>query len=210
MRGPGRLELMRRAGGNPFAKGGRVEVVTAPQLFPTPPAVAARLVELAEPKPHHHFLEPSAGTGRLLDALLASPWAGWSSGGSCVAVERSQGLASALGAKYGRNGGRPHSELSRPIDQVVCADFLDWAPLSAGIFDRVIMNPPFAMGADIKHVFAALSCCKPGGRVVAIVADGPRQRRQLKPNALHWEDLPAGTFEGTGVRSAIVVLERQS
>jgi len=43
-----------------------VQVVTAPQLFPTPPDLAARTVSLAIGM---RLLEPSAGTGRLLEAL---------------------------------------------------------------------------------------------------------------------------------------------
>ena len=40
-----------------------VKVVTAPQLFPTPPEIARRVVELAGIEPGHTVLEPSAGTG---------------------------------------------------------------------------------------------------------------------------------------------------
>jgi 16S rRNA G1207 methylase RsmC len=39
------------------------------------------------------------------------------------------------------------------------------------------MNPPFANGDDIKHITHAL---KPGGRLVAICANGPRQNDKLR------------------------------
>src|SRR5207253_4915938 len=42
------------------------QVITAPQLFPTPATLAARLVELAEIHEGHSILEPSAGTGALV------------------------------------------------------------------------------------------------------------------------------------------------
>lgn len=43
-----------------------VQVVSAPQLFPTPPELAARMVELANIMDGDRVLEPSAGTGRLV------------------------------------------------------------------------------------------------------------------------------------------------
>ena len=46
-----------------------VQVVSAPQLFPTPPSLAARMVDLAGLAIGMRVLEPSAGTGRLLEAL---------------------------------------------------------------------------------------------------------------------------------------------
>jgi hypothetical protein len=51
-----------------------------------------------------------------------------------------------------------------------------------GKFDRVVMNPPFDHGADIKHVEHARKFLKPGGRLVAVVANGPRQRERLLPS----------------------------
>jgi protein-L-isoaspartate O-methyltransferase len=166
-----------------------VKVVSAPQLFPTPPELAARVVELAEIGAGHSVLEPSAGTGRLLDALPPDV-------GRVVAVEINAGLARQL-------------EASRPAADVRCADFLACNG-ELGLFDRIVMNPPFAGGADIAHVRHALGKLAPGGRLVAIVANGPRQREKLMPEAEEWVDLPAGSFEssGTGVHAAIAVFAR--
>jgi hypothetical protein len=50
-----------------------IQVVSAPQLFPTPPDLADRLIELADIRAGHTILEPSAGTGALLDALQHKP-----------------------------------------------------------------------------------------------------------------------------------------
>lgn len=46
-----------------------VQVVTAPQLFPTPPDLAARMLSLAGLVIGMRVPEPSAGTGWLLEAL---------------------------------------------------------------------------------------------------------------------------------------------
>jgi methylase of polypeptide subunit release factors len=49
-----------------------VRVISAPQLFPTPPHLAARMVELAQIAPGQRVLEPSAGTGILCKAIVAA------------------------------------------------------------------------------------------------------------------------------------------
>lgn len=80
------------------------------------------------------------------------------------------------------------------------------------LFDRVIMNPPFENGSDIKHIRHALSFLKPGGRLVAICAAGPRQREAFQSEAEEWIDLPAGSFksQGTDVNTAVVVFQKPS
>lgn len=72
------------------------------------------------------------------------------------------------------------------------------------------MNPPFVNGEDIKHVEHALTMLKDGGRLVAICANGPRQREQLMPQADQWIDLPEGSFKdsGTNVNAAILVIDK--
>jgi hypothetical protein len=55
---------------------------------------------------------------------------------------------------------------------------------------------------------------KPGGRLVALCANGPRQSRELGALAEEhggtFEPLPEGTFaeEGTNVRVALLVVEK--
>jgi hypothetical protein len=70
------------------------------------------------------------------------------------------------------------------------------------------MNPPFVNGADIKHITHAIGFLKPGGRLVALCANGHRQRDQLKPLTDYWEDLPPGSFseQGTNVNVALLVI----
>ena len=81
------------------------------------------------------------------------------------------------------------------------------------MFDAVLMNPPFAQGEDIEHITHALKMLKPGGRIVALCANGPRQNARLRPMVDacggEWVNLPADTFkeEGTGVRTALITLQ---
>jgi phospholipid N-methyltransferase len=173
-----------------------VQVVSAPQLFPTPAAVADEMVRRADLAPGHRVLEPSAGTGALLRAIAGAgvdPT-------DVTAVEINHRLAEAL----------PKTLAGR----VLADDFL--TSDAVGPFDRIVMNPPFEGAADIQHVRRAFEQLAPGGRLVAIVADGPRQRERLRPWVLEqggtWEDLPPDTFaeQGTSVRVAMLVVEARS
>jgi predicted RNA methylase len=171
------------------AKAG-VQVVSAEQLFPTPPHVAEQMVDLADIERGMRVLEPSAGTGRILDALPDYCYA--------IAVEINQTLANAL--------------KSHPAGvAVVTGDFLCLhAETLDGKFDRILMNPPFKNGDDIKHIKHALSMLNDGGVLVAICAGGPRQERELQPLATVWERLPDNTFaeEGTGVNTVMVRIDK--
>jgi protein-L-isoaspartate O-methyltransferase len=165
-----------------------VQVVSAPQLFPTPRELAARMVELAEIEPGQRVLEPSAGTGRLLSAFDVES--------CCVhAIEINRQLAGQLQAAF-------------PYVTVHCEDFLQVFDTEHVPFDRIIMNPPFNQGQDIQHIQHAARMLAPGGRLVAICANGPRQHAALRPIADLWETLPPGTFaeSGTMVNAALLVV----
>lgn len=141
------------------------------------------------------MLEPSAGTGSILHAL--APIA--RRGAEVVAVEINRSLADAL-------------EAQRLADSVVNIDFFRMNVMSEE-FDRVVMNPPFSHASDVDHIRHAWQFLKPGGRLVALCADGPRQNETLKPWVEElggtWESLPTGTFasEGTSVRVALLVVD---
>ncbi len=163
-----------------------VQVVSANQLFPTPPDLAARMVEMADIQPEHRVLEPSAGTGNLCRELYrihrSFP---------LVAIEINPSLCEGL-----------RDLLEHQPAAIRCADFLECVDEEG--FDRIVMNPPFENGADIKHIMHALKFLKPGGRLVAICANGPRQQEKLGSIADSWERLPAGTFAGTNVNAALI------
>lgn len=161
-----------------------VQTVTAPQLFPTPPDLARRMVELAGIEPGHRVLEPSAGTGALLEAIVEA-------GGVPVAVEINGRLCAQLRQRFAD---------VREADFMACNGDL-------GKFDRIVMNPPFAAAMDAQHIQHARTMLKPGGRLVAICANGPRQYTALRALAMTWEQLPMGTFGGTNVRTVLLTME---
>jgi len=162
-------------------------VVQAHQLFPTPPELARRVVRLARIE-GGRVLEPSAGTGNLLREMTEAA-------SELVAVEISAPLAHILRRGF-------------PACEVTCGDFLACGD-ELGRFDRIVMNPPFTRGSDVRHIEHARRLLAPGGRLVSLCAAGPKQRAALMPAATEWIDLPAGSFResGTGVAAAIVVFD---
>ncbi|MCH6256726.1 RsmD family RNA methyltransferase [Puniceicoccaceae bacterium K14] len=159
-------------------------------FFPTPENIARQVIELAEIEDGMNILEPSAGTGRLVsEALLAGAE-------SITAIEVNHDLSMILREKF----------KGLPV-VVSMVDFMNIEPYAT--FDRVVMNPPFEKRQDIDHILKAVKHLKTGGRLVAICANGPKQREVLEPIATAWIDLPANSFaeSGTGVNAAIVVID---
>lgn len=181
-----------------------VKVVIAPQLFETSNEVAAQAVDQVVDllQPGAKLLEPSAGTGQLLRALPGvSPFPGnRQTLLDVTAVELNADLAGAL-------------KSSGLATRVCSSDFLECTVEDlGGPFAVILMNPPFADGADIKHILHAVPMLAPGGRLVAICAQGPRQQRVLgtlvEARGGTWEPLPEDAFKhaGTGVRTALITI----
>lgn len=158
------------------------------QLFQTPPDLAARMAELLDLKPGLRILEPSAGLGRLLDALRPH------SPGEVVAVEQAADCAREL------------FQQERQGVTIKQRDFLTTTPQELGLFDAVIMNPPFHLKADILHIKHAMQFLKPGGKLAAICMDGHLRADQLKPLSSTWEQLPASTFKESGTAVNTIIL----
>lgn len=180
-----------------LGKGHAVNEAKALNFFPTPPELARRMVEVADIRRQCHVLEPSAGTGNLIIPIedpvkrLVTVEVNEDHAGTLVplVIERSLGY----------RGG-----------DVRTSDFLTETPGLLGTFNRILMNPPFERGADIRHINHALTFLQDGGRLVAICGGGPRQREALHHKALLWEELPAGTFKsaGTDVNTVLLIIEK--
>jgi len=172
----------------------RHEDGTAPQavssfnLFQTPAHLAARLVAAAGVQPGARVLEPSAGLGRLLDALEDyKP-------GEVVAVESSPDCAGVL------------YRAERQGVTIKQRDFLETSPEELGTFDSVVMNPPFHMRADIRHIEHALTFLKPGGTLAALCMDGHLREEKLRHRSATWERIESGTFAAEGTKVATILL----
>lgn len=160
------------------------------QFYPTPPSLAARVVELAEVGPEDTVLEPSAGQGAIAELLPKD---------RTVCIEASALHCSVLRAK-GLN--------------VVAGDFLRSmgpdiaAALGRPTVTRVVMNPPFDRGQWQAHVEHASTLLAPGGRLVAILPSSAPKRLELPGFALTWSDPIDGEFSGASISVVILVARR--
>jgi predicted RNA methylase len=169
------------------------------QVFETPQDLAADIVARAAVEHGHGVLEPSAGSGRIAAEAKRA-------GGQVACVEirpeaiaglREQGFAS-----------------------VIEADFLALPTGPPGpLFDRVVMNPPFAKGADAKHVLHALKFLRPGGRLVSVMAGSApyrtagayRHLHQVLGDLIHkFSPLPEGAFRDAGTDVNTCLLEAEA
>ncbi len=176
--------------------------------FPTPAPVVARLMELAQVTPTMGVLEPSAGQGAIVLALLDRTT-------DVMAYElleaNCEKLVKAVREDPTKGG----------MCMVVQQDFLAKEPMPStsrlGFYDRVVMNPPFAKQADIKHVLHALKFLKPDGLLVSVMSAGVTFRDDkltqsfrdlVRAREGEIEALDDGAFKssGTMVRTVIVTI----
>ena len=189
---PMALAVKQRRDFEALPKAEPVEVVAVDKFTEchvTPPDVAARMVDYLGPVGDYLTLEPSAGTGNLTRALLASGH----SDCELTQVERHNRLAAGL-HKFG---------------PVINRCFLEYAAEARGKveFPRVIMNPPFS---DVrKHIAAALSLMGTGGHghgfrptLVALVPVTYQH-----PDAEELERLPDDTFSTARVNTKIIRIQ---
>jgi hypothetical protein len=113
----------------------------------TPADVAEEMARALPDMAGKHVLEPSAGTGSLLDAM-----------------KRVHPEAIVQGVEIYR----PLQErLIQKGYEVYCDDFAEWAKHQGATRDAVIMNPPFRKVKE--HIIAAFGLLKRGGVMVALV-----------------------------------------
>jgi predicted RNA methylase len=168
--------------------------------FPTPAPIVQELLDLAAVAPGMRVLEPSAGRGAI--ALAAAK-----AGAFVDCVEIQADHADAI------------NDAHHPDVAVIVGDFLATNPQP--VYDRVVMNPPFARQADIAHVKHAWQALKPGGLLVAVMSAGVTFRQTAAAVAFRdWMEtlggelraLPEGAFResGTGVNTVIAVIPNVS
>lgn len=180
---------------------GRVLDPKSNDLYETPEPLADEVVALAGIEPGMRVLEPNGGRGRI-----------------ALAVRRMCPSAAVLCVELLEDNA---AELRRLGFEVLQRDFLKVRPadLPGGLFDRVVMNPPFSGNADARHIGHALGFLRSGGRLVSIASGGLRTRqmgpaveirRTLEAYGATWKDLGHGAFSesGTEISTCIVSATR--
>lgn len=194
--------------------------------FPTPDEVADELVELAGLDDGHRILEPSAGEGALVKAMLRTGRHDLSISVIEHDVGRRANLVR-LAADVNDQDDISHV-VWLPIDKYGSdvLDFMDFDLDDPGTdiesFDRVVMNPPFARvgaGDHLDHVRHAFEMLAPHGILVSILPCSVEFRQDKRHKAFRawvkdlrgeWFPLPDDAFKptGTGVRTVILRLRR--
>lgn len=178
--------------------------------FATPEPLGYKMVEWANIKPGESILEPSAGHGAIARFFPADT--------KNVAIEQSNKLIPRI--KMAMDGG-----------EVINNNFEDY--YVGNKFNAVVMNPPFGSGGKtaIDHVAKAFKHLRDGGRIVAIIPNGPsslkhldkwlygnpkgesKAEREGEKDAILMKviDLPGVVFErvGTKVNTKVLIIDKQ-
>lgn len=193
-------------------KNSRTKSQEGHDYFATPEPIGYKMVQWLQAKPGQSLLEPSAGDGAIARWMPDNTYN--------TVVEPSRDLT----PKLMRNVARA---------KVVESTFENFDLHNK--FDGIAMNPPFGKGKDrggklaMEHVAKAYKHLKDGGRLIAIIPDGPACQKRFDkwfygdPEAKRKEDrgiadgvlmadihLPSVTFEreGTNVNTRMVVIDK--
>jgi ATP:corrinoid adenosyltransferase len=179
-------------------KNSRTKAAEGVDYFATPEPLGLKMVEWAGLTAGMDVLEPSAGHGAIARWFpdLASK----------TSIEPSHELA---------------SRLALVTDGRIVTGTFEGLHIN-NKYDAIVMNPPFGHGGKtaMEHVAKAFTHLREGGRIVAIVPNGPSMEKRFDA----WYDseqgksaylrmtleLPAVAFEraGTKVRASVIVIDK--
>lgn len=161
--------------------------------FPSPPAIVARLIEIAGIEKGMRVLEPSAGKGAIAYACAEN-------GALVDCYELMEANFAALAGDV-RLGPVRHMDFLLQVPEL--------------LYDRVVMNPPFLRQADIRHVQHALKFLKPGGLLVSVMAASVTFRDNTLTSDFRAliterggdiEACPEGSFKASGTMVSTVIV----
>src|SRR3546814_1747 len=151
-------------------------------FFPKPEAAAHKVLghaytKVTKSQERLRILEPSAGTGNRARLCFSRPAKSGYDRDCDLEIYRFDNIVDCIEIQ-------PHLANELKADgrygRVYCADFMQIEPETTGLFDRIVMNPPFDRLRDIDHVVHALKFLKPNGRLVAIMSAGTEFRSDRK------------------------------
>lgn len=168
--------------------------------FATPEPIGLKMVEWSRLKDGESALEPSAGHGAIARWFPATT--------KNVAIEPSSQLADLTRMSF---NGKVRDIPFENLDTI-------------NKFDAVIMNPPFGQGGKtaIEHVAKAFKHLRDGGRIVAIIPNGPACQKHFDKwyaseeatSAILIKEiiLPGIAFNkaGTSIFTKVVIIDKQT
>lgn len=162
------------------------------QFFATPKELCSKLVELADIGIGDLILEPSAGQGAIVKAILEKQ------------PDQTVWCYEAMSVN------------KTILEKIECVKILGDDFLTCDTtFDRIIANPPFSKNQDIDHVRHMYECLREDGRLVSITSTHWQHSSNKKETQFReWlkdvnaEIIPvdAGAFKESGTTIATVVL----
>ena len=165
---------------------GQIPDQKAHQFYPTQESLAKELIDWADVKECHKTLEPQAGQGGLAIHLPQE---------NLTCVEVSSLFCDILKKKGMQN--------------VINADFVEWASTECNLYDRICMNPPFSMGRADQHLTAASKLLKVGGVLTAILPTGMKSKPEMPGFRYEWSEEKKGEFPGVSIPVVMLKLTRE-
>lgn len=170
------------------------------QFFATPPDLAQYLVELAEVEATDRVLEPSAGQGAIIKAIIGQH--------PEMMVDCFEIMPINI-------------TFLEKLDNAILIgeDFLEFDESKVPIlFDKIIANPPFSKNQDIDHIIKMYDVLKPGGRLVSVASKHWQLSSNKKETAFReWVEqigevhsIERGRFKesGTMIETCIIVINK--
>lgn len=170
------------------------------QYFSTPPELAEWLVAQSDVQPDHAVLEPSAGTGAIINAIhKACP---------DVTVDAFELMPE----------NRYTLEKMQNVS-LVGEDFTQGVPR---LYDRIFANPPFSKNQDVRHVRLMYDALNPDGGEMCVITsrhwvmasekECVKFREWLQDVKAETHEIPNGVFDksGTNVATMAIVIKRNN
>ena len=160
-------------------------------FYPTPPELIARMLHGVNINNDDAILEPSAGKGDLVKAIISVKNGSWDEANDIDAIEIDPNLRHILEGKEIR---------------VVHSDFLTFDTLKR--YDLIVMNPPFSRGAE--HLDKALHLLKPGGTCVCLLNAETVNNQCTSVRKALYQRLKSWNASITPISGAFKFAERQT
>lgn len=177
------------------------------QFFATPAALADKLVEMAELVEGDEILEPSAGQGAIIEAVLRT--------GKRVSIVAVEIMEQNYKALHKMVVGRK----IKSVRSIFCGDFMTQkfnSTMGVEPFTKVVMNPPFTRNQDILHFRRAYELLVPGGILVSVMSiHWETSTNKAESDFRKWLDgreyekhqIPAGAFKESGTNVPTVIIK---